>query len=524
MGEMPPQSDAQLLRAYAERGAEAAFAELVQRHTGLVYSAALRQVESPDIAAEIAQNVFIGLAHGARSLAPRLAAEASLAGWLCRSARNLSLNHRRDESRRLTRERLAMEQLITIPDDPPNWEHLRRVLDDAMAELSEPDYDALALRFYSNQDLRAVGLALGVSEDTAQKRVSRALDKLREHVGRRGISAGAAALSVVISANAVQAAPAGLAATIAAAAALTGTTLATTATATATKALAMTAMQKTLITATVAVLAGAGIYEARQAAQLHDQVQTLQHEQAPLAHQVQQLQQERDETTRQLASLRQENERLNRNTGELLKLRGEVTSLRVQAQEMTQFRSSDTQNSDPMESAAKDLVGKMKLLKQRLQQMPEKNIPELQYLDSEAWARVAQTAKVDTDDGVRQALSSLRQLAKEEFVPEMGKAVQAYAQANEGRLPANVSQLKPYFELPVDDATLARYQMIETGNVREFPEQMIVAEKAAVDDQHDYLFQIGLNVFRSTGVGQNANSVVTTAWSPRTPPARSVVK
>src|SRR5947209_12047454 len=40
------------------------------------------------------------------------------------------------------------------------------------------------------------------------------------------------------------------------------------------------------------------------------------------------LQNERDETTRQLDSLLDENERLNRNTGELLRMRGEVSLLR----------------------------------------------------------------------------------------------------------------------------------------------------------------------------------------------------
>ena len=99
---MNSNSDAQLLRQYAEQGTEAAFAEIVARHTDLVFSAALRHVGSPDIAAEVSQSVFIALA---RSLSPRLSQDASLAGWLCRSARNLSLNHRRDEFRRHSRER-----------------------------------------------------------------------------------------------------------------------------------------------------------------------------------------------------------------------------------------------------------------------------------------------------------------------------------------------------------------------------------------------------------------------------------
>src|SRR5437773_9337066 len=145
LSEMQPLSDAQLLREYAEHGAESAFAEIVARHTNLVYSAALRQVDSPDIAAEVAQGAFIGLARGARSLSQKLAENASLAGWLCRSARNISLNLRRDQFRRHSRERQAMENLDSIPDTTPDWERLHPVLDEAMSELSEPDYDALLI-------------------------------------------------------------------------------------------------------------------------------------------------------------------------------------------------------------------------------------------------------------------------------------------------------------------------------------------------------------------------------------------
>src|SRR5215469_9058003 len=223
---MNSKSDAQLLRQYAEQGTEATSTEIVTRHTDLVFSAALRHVDSPDIAAEVAQNVFIALARGARSLSPRLPQDASLAGWLCRSARNLSLNHRRDEFRRHSRERLAMQHLDLISNSEPDWDQLRPVLDEAMGELNEPDYDALVLHFFKNQDLRSVGVALGVSDDTAQKRVSRALEKLRECLARRGLTATGAALSVAISANAVQAAPAGLAASLSTAA-LAGTTLTT---------------------------------------------------------------------------------------------------------------------------------------------------------------------------------------------------------------------------------------------------------------------------------------------------------
>ncbi len=202
------------------------------------------------------------------------------------------------------------------------------LLDEAINELGEADRTAILLRFFEQQDFRAVGQALGSNEDAARMRVTRALEKLEEFLKRRGVTTSAASLGVVLTANAVQAAPVGLAATISTAAALAGTTFATTATATAVKTIAMTTLQKTLVTATVAVLAGAGIYEAHQTSQLREQIQTLQQQQAPSAEQIQLLSRERDEMSSKLAGLRDENERLNRNTAELLKLRGEVGVLR----------------------------------------------------------------------------------------------------------------------------------------------------------------------------------------------------
>src|SRR2546428_9544833 len=115
------------------------------------------------------------------------------------------------------------------------WEHIAPHLDDALDELSEPDRDALLLRYFERKSARDMAQTLGISDDAAQKRVSRAVERLREFFAKRGITVGASGLVVVISANAVQAAPVGLTATIATAAAFAGTAI--TATASATKAI-----------------------------------------------------------------------------------------------------------------------------------------------------------------------------------------------------------------------------------------------------------------------------------------------
>jgi RNA polymerase sigma factor (sigma-70 family) len=333
---MQPKSDAQLLREYAESGSESAFTELVARHTDLVYSAALRQVPSSDLACDVAQNVFTSLARGARTLAGKLNPDASLAGWLCRCTRNLALNLRRDDFRRHSRERQAMETLHPTSETGPDWNRLHPLLDEALSGLNEADHDALVLRFFKNLDLRSVGLALGVSDDTAQKRVSRALEKLRDHLAHHGITTTGAALAMAISANAVQAAPIGLAVTISTAATLAGTTLATTTTATAIKTIAMTTIQKTLITATIAAAVGTGIFEAHQASTLRSQNQTLQQQQATLTGQIAQLKSDNEGLSNRFAQAGRSPSLSSERLRELLKLRGEVGVLRRQQRELEQ--------------------------------------------------------------------------------------------------------------------------------------------------------------------------------------------
>ncbi len=327
---MQDKSDIQLLGDYAEHGHESAFREIVTRYTDLVYSAALRQVESSAAASDIAQSVFTDLARKAGTLARGGGASPpqSLVGWLHRATRFAALNHLRDTRRRVTNERQAMEQLLTNSESSADWEQIRPALDEALDHLDEEDREALLLRYFKNLDFRAVGLALGVSDDTAQKRASRAVERLREFFSKRNVTIGAGGLVVLISANAVHAAPVGLAVFISAAA-LAGTAVTTSTVITATKAIAMTTLQKTLVTATLAVVAGAGIYEAHQATQLRRQNQTLQQQQTE---QIRPLQRERDEATNRLAELFAENAQLksHSNENELLKLRGEVGVLRAQ--------------------------------------------------------------------------------------------------------------------------------------------------------------------------------------------------
>jgi RNA polymerase sigma factor (sigma-70 family) len=324
-------SDLELLAQYTRQQAEDAFAEIVRRHLDLVFSAALRQVRSPQLAEEVAQSAFTDLARQAH----RLAADTVLTAWLYQVTRRTAIDVVRREARRQVREQVACE-LIAMNATASDWTHIEPLLDDAMQALEDSDRTAVLLRYFENKSLREVGETLGTNEDAARKRVSRAVERLREFFAKRGVTIGASGLVVVISTNAVQAAPVGLATTISTAAALAGTAITPTATAVAAKAIAMTTLQKALIAATLAVVGGTGIYEARQAWRLREQVQTLRQQQAPLTEQIAQLRSDNESLSNQLVRANRSPSLSSERLRELLRLRGEVGALRQRQRELEQ--------------------------------------------------------------------------------------------------------------------------------------------------------------------------------------------
>ena len=484
---MQDQSDAQLLREYAEHGEEAAFCEIVVRHADLIYSAALRQVVSPDLARDVAQSVFTDLARKARSLAETRAGNASLLGWLYRSTRFAALNQLRDDRRRQARDKQVMEQFDPAPETATDWDRVQPLLDEAMDELGDEDREALLLRYFKNLDFRAIGASLGVSDDAAQKRVSRALEKLRGEFARRGVTTAAVALAAALSANAVAVAPAGLAAAFSTAA-LAGATIAiaTTTTTTAVKAIAMTTLQKTFIAATLAVVAGTGVYELQQTSRLRDQVQALQQQQAPLTDHTRQLQRERDAATNRLAALSNELALLNTNAAELMRLRRQVTELKALNAKLANA------DKDPSQAEAASWAERVTQLKQKIQQTPGAAIPELKYLTEGMWLNAARDPLV-TEKDYRRAFASLRSSSENQFIILMQKALGSYLKQNGDQFPSDLSQLKPFFDTAPDDAALQRYAIVPASSIpnMKMGGDWLITVKSPVDEEFDSQWALG---------------------------------
>ena len=226
--------DTELLRAYAENHSETAFAEFVRRRVGFVYAAALRMVSGDaHTAQDIAQSVFVLAANKA----PALATHKHLAGWLHMATRNISRETLRAARRRATREQeaarmteienettaataaspaAAARQADILDTRVQAPEKLRPLLDDALCALRESEREAVLLRYFEGKGFAEIGVKLSLSEETARKRVTRAVEKMRAAFAKRGVTSSATALAALMTAEAAQAAPAGLAASVSA--------------------------------------------------------------------------------------------------------------------------------------------------------------------------------------------------------------------------------------------------------------------------------------------------------------------
>ena len=186
-------------------GEPAAFESLVKRFFPLVMSAALRRTGGQhSLAQEVTQLVFIDLA----KRLPDLKADERLGGWLHGRTIRAAADMMKSESRRKAREMESSRNSARVVDPmmPAEDTDISAHLDEALGRLSQADRDAVLLRFVDGHDFRSVGLALGVSEDTAHKRVSRALEKLRRLLGSRCAMPSIAAIALKLTTDSTQAA------------------------------------------------------------------------------------------------------------------------------------------------------------------------------------------------------------------------------------------------------------------------------------------------------------------------------
>ncbi len=413
-------TDPELLRRYRTERSEAAFATLVQRHIDLVYSAAVRQVSSPDLAREVARLVFTELATNTHAVR----GHAYLPAWLYAAVCRHSTEVIRREVPRAKAEPAAPVRSMVDPNGDATWVALRPLLDEALADLGEEEREIVLRRFARSQGLRDLSAAKGISEEAAQKRVVGVLERLRGILIKRGLTTGTTALGSTLAAHLVTAAPGDLSATIVEA---VGTS------------------SESAGGGSARGMKGLGVATAAAVAALACLLY-IRHAQAA-----------------ELRTLRVEEHRLQ--TAAKNRAGEKATTLPSAAP------ASPATASPDLEARARVLAHRIRRLKDWMDLVPEDRLAKAPLLTDVDWiVAVDGFSELDQYDAtehvrttqvaaVENALNRLDQAAARRFEPDLWQAFRRYRKATGKALPDEVKDLLPYFATPVDPAFLRGYSV-----------------------------------------------------------------
>lgn len=190
-------TDGQLLAAFNERGDQAAFASVVQRHGAMVLQTARNVMRDHHTAEDVAQAVFLVLARKAGGLS----ASPTVAPWLYRVAHDLAVNAVRRRQRQTTHEREFALNLPSENNPPPLTADQRSQLSEQLRALPERYRAPLVLCYLEGQKPERAAALLGLEPPALRKRLERGRDQLRQRLGRAGWATSTGALASCLSAE-----------------------------------------------------------------------------------------------------------------------------------------------------------------------------------------------------------------------------------------------------------------------------------------------------------------------------------
>jgi RNA polymerase sigma factor (sigma-70 family) len=191
-------TDGRLLADFASTGSPEAFEELVRRYGPLVTGVCRRVLRAPQDAEDVAQAVFLTLAHKAASLGDR----PSVAGWLHHVARHLARNALKSASRQKRHEREAGQMNPEAAPREAGWEEVRPLLDQELDALPEKYRAPLILHYFQGRTQEDIARELGCQVGTISAWLHRGRELLRGRLARSGVAVSGALLGALILKNA----------------------------------------------------------------------------------------------------------------------------------------------------------------------------------------------------------------------------------------------------------------------------------------------------------------------------------
>ena len=164
------------------RGEQNAYAELVSRYQGYVFTLVLRMVKTREDAEEVAQDVFV---KAYRSLAD-FRGESKFSTWLYTITNTTCITFLR--KKKLDVHSLDNEKVFEVADSKDSGFRANQVeqksrlnmVNRAIAMLSSDDAEIITLFYKAEQNLEEIARILGLEPNTAKVRLHRARGRLKE--------------------------------------------------------------------------------------------------------------------------------------------------------------------------------------------------------------------------------------------------------------------------------------------------------------------------------------------------------
>ncbi len=197
------EADLDLIKRYANAGDPDAFAEIVRRHTAMVYHTCLRVLHDKALAEDASQDTFFRLMRSPATV------NRSLGAWLHKTATRRCLDVLRSEKARQRREREHRfnNRYYYGRANPPSWSVLSPHIDEALAQLEESTRSLLTEHFLAGKSQRQLAKETQTSTATVCRKIKAGLLELREKLGDAGFVASVAALTSLFASQSTLAVP-----------------------------------------------------------------------------------------------------------------------------------------------------------------------------------------------------------------------------------------------------------------------------------------------------------------------------
>ncbi len=156
------------------------FRVLAERHHKAVFRLAYRMTGNQHDAEDVVQECFLR----AYKQLSKFDGRSAFGTWLHRIAANCAIDLIRSRKKRDTRQGAEFNPEITMSKDPSPERltgsvEIRRMLEPALAQLSDMERAAFVMRHYEGLAIEDIGATLGVQPNAAKHTVFRAVQKLR---------------------------------------------------------------------------------------------------------------------------------------------------------------------------------------------------------------------------------------------------------------------------------------------------------------------------------------------------------